>query len=56
MTADGYIMTHEWTLYVFDAAMMVLVLSLSIMSYSLRKDSRGDRKLLAQEDDISMDA
>jgi len=54
--ADGYIMTHEWTLYVFDAAMMVLVLSLSIMSYSLTKDSRGDRKLLAQEDDISMDA
>jgi len=37
LIADGYIMSHEWTLYVFDAAMMVGVLSVSIRNYSLFK-------------------
>ena len=33
MGSDGYLLTHEWTLYVFDAAQMVLVLGICVMWY-----------------------
>ncbi|KAK3697370.1 hypothetical protein LTR37_017515 [Vermiconidia calcicola] len=46
MGADGYIMRHEWTLYVFDAAMMVFVLSVSMRCYSLFKESAGSGKIM----------
>ena len=38
-------MQHEWTLYVFDALMMVVVLSFSVRSYGLFKQSGSYGKL-----------
>ena len=47
-SADGYVMNHGWTLYVFDAAMMVVDLTVSIRTYNLFKESHGRGKLLQE--------
>lgn len=31
--SDGYILTHEWTLYVFDAALMAVVMAVCVAWY-----------------------
>jgi len=31
--SDGYLLSHEWTVYVFDALLMVFVLAISVMWY-----------------------
>lgn len=46
-------MSHEWCMYVFDATMMVGVLTVSIRTYSLLVESRGHDKLLQREDSSS---
>ncbi len=36
MGADGYLLMHEWTLYVFDGAQMALVLAVCIVWYKAK--------------------
>lgn len=55
-TADGYIMSHEWTLYVFDAAMMVGVLAVSLRTYGLLKGNPVHRKLVQRHDGSSLES
>ncbi|KAK5937319.1 hypothetical protein PMZ80_010325 [Knufia obscura] len=51
MGVDGYLMNHEWPLYVFDAATMSMVLSFSLFSYGLSR-VRGEDRLVK---DIELD-
>lgn len=38
--SEGYLLTHEWILYVFDALLMALVLATSLLWY---RDAVGSR-------------
>ncbi|KIW51229.1 hypothetical protein PV05_09971 [Exophiala xenobiotica] len=49
--SKGYFFTHEWTLYVFDALLMALVLALCFSWYFILGSSRDGDMLLSQEDD-----
>ena len=49
-------MSHEWTLYVFDATMMVGVLAVSLRTYGLLKENHGHSKLVQRHDDSSVES
>ncbi|RMZ79311.1 hypothetical protein DV737_g3439, partial [Chaetothyriales sp. CBS 132003] len=51
MGSDGYLLTHEWTLYAFDATQMVIVMVVSLVWYKARlegtNNARRDIELLS---------
>ncbi|KIW17700.1 hypothetical protein PV08_04895 [Exophiala spinifera] len=49
--ARGYFFTHEWTLFVFDALLMALVLVLCYSWYFILGSYRDGDMILSQEDD-----
>lgn len=54
--ADGYLMQHEWPLYVFDASMMVVVMSVGLRCYALQtantKKADADADKLLRESQV----
>jgi hypothetical protein len=43
LVVTGYLMTHEWSIYVFDALLMASVMALTLMWYVGRTIAPGSR-------------
>ncbi len=57
MGSNGYLLTHEWSLYAFDAALMTTVLSICITWYSCRFERvQGQRPRSDVEGSFDMEA
>ena len=46
LSADGYPLTHEWTLYVFDSLLMFLVTVIFFVRYPSQLEGKRDGDVL----------